>query len=60
MKLPDEIRKFFQRQGRIGAAKRYARMSPAQRQELAKRAAQSRWKKEKQSRAKKAKPEGKP
>jgi hypothetical protein len=57
MKLPDEIRSFFQQQGRIGAAKRFAGMSPRERQELARRAAQSRWKKVKQAKAKKVKSE---
>jgi hypothetical protein len=58
MKLPDDIRKFFQQQGRIGAAKRIAMMSPAERRANAKRAAQIRWKNERLKREK-SKPEEK-
>ena len=47
MKLPDDIRKFFQRQGRIGAAKRHASLSPERRREIARLAIQTRWAKQK-------------
>lgn len=46
MKLPDEIREFFRKQGRIGAAKRVAGMTPERRSEIAKIAAQARWSKQ--------------
>lgn len=60
MKLPEHIRQFFQQQGRIGAAKRFASMTAEERRELARLAARSRWQKEKQAKSKKGKPEAKP
>jgi hypothetical protein len=52
LNLPDEIREFFRRQGKIGSKKRMEVLSPEQRQEIARNAAQARWSKreEKQSR----------
>ncbi len=47
MKLPENIREWFREQGRIGAAKRNANMSPERRRELARQAVQSRWAKAK-------------
>jgi hypothetical protein len=43
MKLPDEIREFFRKQGKIGAAKRHSGMTPERRSEVAKLAAEIRW-----------------
>jgi hypothetical protein len=43
MKLPDEIRAFFRKQGKIGAAKRHAGMTPERRSEVARLAAETRW-----------------
>ena len=47
MKLPDDIREFFRKQGKIGAAKRHANMSPERRKEVAQMAAATRWAKTK-------------
>lgn len=49
VKLPENIREFFQAQGRIGAAKRFAAMSQEERTALARLAAQKRWAKEKKA-----------
>jgi hypothetical protein len=43
MKLPENIREYFQRQGRIGAAKRLEVVTPEQRSEIARTAAVARW-----------------
>jgi hypothetical protein len=45
MKMPDNVRAYFQRQGRIGAAKRKANLTPEQRSEIARMAARARWSK---------------
>jgi hypothetical protein len=45
MELPDEIREYFREQGRIGGNKRKRTLSPERRSELARIAAQARWKK---------------
>jgi hypothetical protein len=45
VKLPDSIREFFQKQGKIGAAKRTEQLTPERRREIAKNAANARWKK---------------
>ena len=47
MKLPEHIREFFRRQGKIGAAKRHANLSPERRREIARQAIQARWAKRK-------------
>jgi hypothetical protein len=47
MKLPDDIREFFRRTGRIGARKRHAGLSPERRSEIARIAANARWAKSK-------------
>jgi hypothetical protein len=47
MKLPEDIREYFRKQGKIGAAKRTANLTPERRQEIARLAAQTRWKKTK-------------
>jgi len=47
MKLPDEIREYFRKQGEIGAAKRHASLTPERRREIAKKAIETRWAKEK-------------
>jgi hypothetical protein len=54
MKLnyPDELREFFRRKGKIGARKRMKVLSPEQRTEIARHAAQARWKKHQQGNAK--------
>jgi hypothetical protein len=43
MKMPDNVRAFFQRQGKIGADKRKAVLTPERRTEIARQAAQARW-----------------
>jgi hypothetical protein len=47
MKLPENVREFFRRTGKIGAEKRHAGMSPARRREVARMAANTRWAKAK-------------
>lgn len=47
MKLPDDIRQYFVRQGRIGGKKRNETMSPERRSELAAVASRARWSKAK-------------
>jgi hypothetical protein len=43
MKLPENVKAYFQRQGKIGAAKRKELLSPERRSEIARTAAQARW-----------------
>jgi hypothetical protein len=43
MELPDNIRAYFQEQGKIGAAKRQRVISPERRSEIARKAAITRW-----------------
>lgn len=43
MKLPEDVRAYFQRQGKIGAAKRKAILTPERRSEIARTAALARW-----------------
>lgn len=43
MKLPEYVKAYFQRQGRIGAAKRRELLTPERRSEIARIAAQARW-----------------
>ncbi len=43
MKLPHNVKEFFKRQGRIGAAKRHAALAPERRREIAQIAASTRW-----------------
>jgi hypothetical protein len=43
MKLPEHIREYFRKQGRIGARKRAQSLTPEQRREIAQKAANSRW-----------------
>jgi hypothetical protein len=50
MKLPDEIRELFRRQGSIGGKKRSEVLLPERRSEIAKHAAEARWQKEKRVR----------
>ena len=45
MKLPEEIREMFRRQGRIGGRKRLEVISAERRREIAKNAANVRWRK---------------
>jgi hypothetical protein len=54
MKLPEKIREYFRKQGKIGAAKRKANLTPERRQEIARLAAQTRWKKVKENSKKSA------
>ena len=49
MKLPEDIREYFAKQGRIGAAKRTATLTPERRQEIARLAAETRWKNAKEN-----------
>jgi len=50
MKLPDEIREMFRRQGSIGGKRRLEVIPPERRSEIAKLAADARWRKEKRVR----------
>jgi hypothetical protein len=43
MELPESVRDFFRRQGKIGAKRRYKKLSPEQRTRVARIAAQARW-----------------
>jgi len=43
MKLPENIRAYFRKQGKIGAAKRLEVISPERRSEIARKAAMVRW-----------------
>lgn len=43
MKLPDEVREFFRRQGRIGGKIRAQNLTPEERSEGARRAVEARW-----------------
>lgn len=46
MKLPENVRAYFQRQGKIGAAKRLETLTPERRSEIARNAATTRWAKQ--------------
>lgn len=52
MKIPENVRAYFQRQGKLGAKRRMEMLSPERRSEIAKKAAEARW-------ARQAKSEGK-
>jgi 1,2-phenylacetyl-CoA epoxidase PaaB subunit len=43
MKLPENVKAYFQRQGKIGAAKRKEMLTPERRSEIARQAAIARW-----------------
>ncbi len=43
MKLPANVKAYFQRQGKIGAAKRKQILTPERRSEIARNAAAARW-----------------
>jgi hypothetical protein len=43
MKLPEDVREFFRRQGSIGGKKRNAQLSPEERSEIGRKAVQARW-----------------
>ena len=45
--FPQELRDYFAKEGRKGGKLRAKRMSPEQRKEVARKAAQARWQKEK-------------
>jgi hypothetical protein len=47
MNLPDEVREFFRRQGRIGGRTRAQNLTPEERSEGARRAVEARWAKRK-------------
>ena len=47
MELPEAVRDFFRRQGKIGANRRYKKLTPEHRSRVARIAAQARWAKEK-------------
>ena len=56
MKLPEDIREYFRKQGAVGGKTRAANLSPEERREIARKAVQSRWEKSrKKSGTKKAK-----
>jgi hypothetical protein len=46
--MPEDVKEYFRRQGKIGAKKRAAQLSPQRRQEIARLAAQTRWSKHKE------------
>jgi len=56
MKLPDEVREFFRRQGRIGGKRRAQNLTPEERSEGARRAVQARWAKRTIAEGKKKRP----
>lgn len=43
MKMPEDVREYFRRQGKIGAKKRHANLTPERRREIAREAARARW-----------------
>jgi len=43
MKLPDDVKKFFQRTGKAGGKARLANLTPERRRAIAKKAAAARW-----------------
>jgi hypothetical protein len=43
VKLPEDVKEFFRKQGKIGARKRTANLSPERRKEIARQAAKARW-----------------
>jgi hypothetical protein len=43
MKLPENVKEFFRKQGKIGAKKRHANLTPERRREIARQAAETRW-----------------
>jgi hypothetical protein len=43
MKMPEDVKEFFRRQGKIGAKKRHASLTPERRREIARQAAATRW-----------------
>lgn len=49
MKMPAQVKEFFQRQGKIGGKKRSARLSPERRREIAQQAAEARWAKKREN-----------
>ncbi|MGZ6423676.1 MAG: hypothetical protein ACXWSR_22295 [Bdellovibrionota bacterium] len=49
MKLPDDIREFFRKQGTIGGKSRAKNMTADERSEASRTAVQARWAKEKKS-----------
>ena len=51
MALSKEAREYFAKFGRKGAKRRLQKISPEQRQEIARKAAQARWAKEKEKKA---------
>jgi hypothetical protein len=55
MKLPEDVREFFRRTGKIGARKRHAGMTPGRRSEIARIAANARWARPKSKKAVKTK-----
>ena len=49
MKLPEDVRRFFAEQGRIGGRKRSQRLSAEERSESARKASRARWGRAKRS-----------
>jgi hypothetical protein len=47
MKMPEEIRKFFRKQGAVGGKTRAENLSAEERREAARKAVQARWQKAK-------------
>lgn len=43
VKMPEHVREFFRKQGKIGAKKRSANLAPERRKEIAQLAARARW-----------------
>lgn len=56
MKMPDDVRKYFELTGRMGAQKRNANLTPERRQEIARKAAKTRWRKTEKSQPKPGSP----
>ena len=49
LNFPEELREFFRKKGKMGAAKRMQVLSPEQRREVARKAARARWDRERAS-----------
>jgi hypothetical protein len=58
MKLPDEIREYFKRQGATGGKTRAKNLTDEERRKSAKKAAQARWSKAKSAEKKTTRPGG--
>ncbi len=57
MKLPENVREYFQKQGAVGGKTRAANLSPEERREIARKAVQTRWAKAKKKSVSRKHPE---